>query len=58
VAFSHAEWIKDTTGYEERLFGANFASVWIRLFRSKPLPALNIILVQDKGRWSQATTFQ
>jgi len=58
VAFSHPKWIKDTTGDEKRLFGANLASVPLRLFRAKPLPALNIISVQDKGRWSQATTFQ
>jgi len=58
VAFSHPKWSKDTTGGEKRLFGANLASVSLGLFRAKPLPAQNIILVRDKGRWSQATTFQ
>ncbi len=52
VAFSHPRWIKDTTGDEKRLFGANWASVSLRLFRSKLLPAQNIILVQDKARGS------
>jgi len=52
VPFSHPKWSKDTTGDEERLFGANLASVPLRLLRSKPLPALNIILVQDKAAWS------
>jgi hypothetical protein len=37
------------------LFGANLASVPLRLFQSKPLPVENMILVQDKGRWSRAT---
>jgi len=48
VAFSHPMWSK----YGECLFGANLASVSIRLFRAKPLPALNIISVQDKAAWS------
>jgi len=41
---------KDTIGDDKRLFGANLASVPLRLFRSKPLPTRNIILVQDKAR--------
>lgn len=45
----------DTNGDEKRLFGANLARVPLRLFRAKPLSTQNIISVQDKGTWSQAT---
>jgi hypothetical protein len=51
-AFSHPKWSKDTNGDEKCLFGANLASVTLSDLRSKPLPALNIITVQDKAAWS------
>jgi len=50
VAFPHPKWSNDTTGGEKRLFRGNLASDPNHLLRSKPLPALNIISVQDKGR--------